>query len=480
MAQMFAPQDQYSLEAQKIARARKMAEALQAQSQQGIDPNRMAGGWVVPIQKSEGLAKLAQALSGAFMGNKLDEREKEVGEKQRSERTATMEAFANALKGTPERSVTAPDMSGAGMTGSFDENEPARTQQTIPAQPGNQMTAYGELMKSQDPSLQQMGMRGIVDSSKPMVLGRSLVTPSGETLAVDGTWQQEQQAAREARTTEQQALREQRMQELQMRLQDQRISQQDRANLQRELQAQQIAARQDMMRLAASMRPPRQEPQPQIVQTDAGPMIMDRSGVARPITDEAGTPIKPKGLEKALPTSAAGKLMENQQNLRRAEQALELIQGRNVGSAMGDQDATGWQNYLPDFVVQRMDPKGVDTRAAIGDLGSLVIHDRSGAAVTAAEFPRLRPFIPQTTDNPETVKKKLERFVQEYRTTVEEARDFYRESGYKVPAETLRPGVDNRSGEERRGAGGPKPGDVLKGYRFKGGNPADKKNWEPV
>ena len=149
--------------------------------------------------------------------------------------------------------------------------------------------------------------------------------------------------------------------------------------------------------------------------------------------------------EKALPTSAAQKLMENQQNLRRAEQALTLLEGGAVGEAKGDPEAVGKKGFLAsggdvgNYLLNAIDPSGVDTRAAIADLGSLVIHDRSGAAVTAAEYPRLRPFIPQASDNPDVARKKLRRFVQEYRNTVGETTDFYTESGYKVPAETLRP-----------------------------------------
>lgn len=140
---------------------------------------------------------------------------------------------------------------------------------------------------------------------------------------------------------------------------------------------------------------------------------------------------------KALPISAAQKLMENQQNLRRAEQALSLIKGEDGG----DTSATGVKGYLPEAILQRTDKSGVQTRAAIADLGSLVIHDRSGAAVTAAEFPRLRPFIPLVTDSPEAARKKLERFVQVYRDSVGETVDFYQESGYNVPTGALRSGA---------------------------------------
>jgi hypothetical protein len=161
-----------------------------------------------------------------------------------------------------------------------------------------------------------------------------------------------------------------------------------------------------------------------------------------------------KPTERILPTSAAQKLMENQQNLRRAEQALTLIQGGSVGDAKGKKSATGMKGFLPDAILQRIDPSGVDTRAAISDLGSLVIHDRSGAAVTAAEFPRLRPFIPTHTDDPATVEKKLKRFVGVYKDVVGEAVDFYKESGYRVPGETLRSSEPKKEEPKKPASGG--------------------------
>jgi hypothetical protein len=175
---------------------------------------------------------------------------------------------------------------------------------------------------------------------------------------------------------------------------------------------------------------------------------------------------------KALPTGAAKPLFENQQNLRKAQQALALIGGSDIKNsegevvASGDKDATGWKALLStteigDKALQKLDPKGVATRAAIANIGSMVIHERSGAAVTAAEYPRLRPFIPKVTDDQATAEKKLKAFVNEYQNIVAEMADFYRESGYKVPDETLRgsgvtpsaspPAADRR--QEPRAAG---------------------------
>jgi hypothetical protein len=38
--------------------------------------------------------------------------------------------------------------------------------------------------------------------------------------------------------------------------------------------------------------------------------------------------------------------------------------------------------------------------------------------------------------------------------------------------------IDNRNASKSGGGNAPAPGDVVKGYKFKGGNPADKNNWE--
>jgi hypothetical protein len=190
----------------------------------------------------------------------------------------------------------------------------------------------------------------------------------------------------------------------------------------------------EMLKMRGEAAANRPQPQLQIIQGPEGPLQVRRDGRAAPIIGPDGNPVGPKAAtERALPGAAAQKLFDNQANLRRAETALALMEGRDVGTMKGDADATGWKGFVPDALLQRLDPKGIDARAAIGDLGSLVIHERSGAAVTAAEFPRLQPFIPTPNDDPETVKKKLRRFAQVYKDIAGETASFYKESGYKVP-----------------------------------------------
>lgn len=168
-------------------------------------------------------------------------------------------------------------------------------------------------------------------------------------------------------------------------------------------------------------------PRGQVVQTDNGPMLVDpRAGTAQPITAN-GKPLEPK--LKSLPAPIQKALLENDAALRKVDKALAAIDAKP--------DALGVKNYLGDTIRQRTDPQGITARALVADIGSLKIHDRSGAAVTAAETPRLKPFIPAATDDPATVKKKLGLFRQEYEAIQSDINNTYtREQGYRAPAQT--------------------------------------------
>ena len=91
--------------------------------------------------------------------------------------------------------------------------------------------------------------------------------------------------------------------------------------------------------------------------------------------------------------------------------------------------------------LNRLDPKGTVTRAAIADIGSMIMHDRSGAAVTASESPRLKPFIPLITDSVDTAKKKLERLRQIQLDEAEALTGTYNpEQGFKLFTAPLKGG----------------------------------------
>lgn len=143
------------------------------------------------------------------------------------------------------------------------------------------------------------------------------------------------------------------------------------------------------------------------------------------------------GRLKEVPAPAQKALLENNTNLERALRALRMVGGGSQANQPRegetvDTNATGLKGYLPNQILNRIDEQGVEARAAIAELGSLIIHDRSGAAVTAAEFPRLAPFIPTEKDDAATVRKKLNAFVRIYREEMEALQTTYGpDNGYK-------------------------------------------------
>lgn len=106
---------------------------------------------------------------------------------------------------------------------------------------------------------------------------------------------------------------------------------------------------------------------------------------------------------KTVPRAIAQGYLDNQNSAKKLDAAIRALDAYP--------EAVGLSRMAGDAVNQRIDPKGVDARAAIADVGSLLIHDRSGAAVTISETPRLLPFVPMVTDSPAAAKKKLNRLL---------------------------------------------------------------------
>jgi len=135
------------------------------------------------------------------------------------------------------------------------------------------------------------------------------------------------------------------------------------------------------------------------------------------------------GPEKRMPAHILETVAKNNAAVANIDNALKQVSLYPSGF--------GAQAYLPDAVLQRTDPNGVTARATVANIGSLKIHDRSGAAVTVGETPRLRPFIPAVNDAPETVVKKLKELRREMLVMDQEYKKTLSEQGYRTgsPAE---------------------------------------------
>lgn len=164
---------------------------------------------------------------------------------------------------------------------------------------------------------------------------------------------------------------------------------------------------------------------------------------------------------KPPPVAATKAYIDNRTSIRKIADAFSAVNAYP--------DAVGFdKGMLPNAITSRTDPKGVDARAKISDIGSLLIHDRSGAAVTVAETPRLLPFVPQVGDTPQVVKTKLKNLRAALEETNSDIEDAYGEDqGYKFPTfkgGTLKPnnaagGIPTFTPEQARNA--------PKGTRFR-------------
>lgn len=95
---------------------------------------------------------------------------------------------------------------------------------------------------------------------------------------------------------------------------------------------------------------------------------------------------------------------------RRTREANEAIIGDiddAVAKLTGNPGAIGLKGLAPDLFLQRFDPEGVQTRAALANVTSQIMLMRSGGAVSDAEFGRLEPFLAQDTDTPQAALNKL-------------------------------------------------------------------------
>lgn len=170
------------------------------------------------------------------------------------------------------------------------------------------------------------------------------------------------------------------------------------------------------------------------------PMPTAAAGPSAPIgnTGMAASPPPPPnvsvsrvGPAQMAPGNVVTGMLENAAALRKVDDTLAALAAPEARNSTGIVPG-----MTPGFILDRADPEGVRARALIADISSLKIHDRSGAAVTAAEFPRLRPFIPQVGDNAETIRTKLENFRREYDAILRDTYETYGPSnGYRqLPA----------------------------------------------
>lgn len=368
-----APLPDFEAQQSEVDRRKLMAEMLRRRRSESQQPQgQMVGRIYVKPHWAEYLPDLLNAYQGRQAQDQATEAEKRLKEQAAEARLNWQSSLPRARAAIEGRS----ELPGPRAEAGSPELDPVNP---VPAELPDRGSVLAATMK---------GMQIPGNKEAALLWERGM---SGEIDREDKqSARREEKQAQLAQAREIEAMRlQQRAEEAERRSQDTRLAIEQR----REAAAEAVAARRDIAALMAA--------------------------VSRDKAD------KPKDL-KPLPAAQAKAWTGNNAGIKFIDETLEAIKG--------NEKAFGLKNMLPEAITQRIDPAGVNARARVGNVSSLKIHDRSGAAVSAMEFPRLRPFIPDVRyDDAKTIAKKLTLFKREYELMQQEILDLAETQGYKSP-----------------------------------------------
>lgn len=264
-----------------IQRQRQYAQALRQQAMAPME-QQVVSGRVVPFSVTQGLANMLKAYAGRKGEEDADTKALELGTRKRTQGAAELQGIVEALRGKP----AIPSF----QTGANEMGDESVMQNPVAAQAGDTNKALALALQSQNPMAQQIGGTLLQQQLMPknVVVGRSLLNQNtGQVVGQDATWQAEQEQARAAKAAE-----------LQAKMDDAKASRAERLEAQKEMLKLQQQGREDMMRMAASMRPapPAQAPVA-VIGPDGQPMYVSPS-------QAIGQRPASKTNENKLPTSA--------------------------------------------------------------------------------------------------------------------------------------------------------------------------------
>lgn len=309
--------------------------------------------------------------------------------------TQKQKAIADALRTFGEKAN--PSQAGTGATGMVNDALPPEMQigampQMAPRKPDLQ-GAYGALIGSGIPQLQQMGTQGMVQIPQLQAA------------------QQEREDNRAFRQQEAQAARDARAAELKMRMEDNRASQAERLEAQKELRQMQIDAQKETRQMIAASRPAPQAPQVQTMQTENG-MLERVNGQWQPVTI-GGKPVMPKGAGAGAGNATEGerKAATLLQRMQGSEAQLEAALKLDKSAAKPGLVSSGLRSLGMDTVANTVTPENRQkVEAAQLDILDAALTLGTGAAYTKEQLEGYRKsYFPQLGDKPQTVKDKQER-----------------------------------------------------------------------
>jgi len=404
----------YAPETAAIQRRLQMAQLLSQQAMQPMELPQQAG---VRASHYGGLAKILQGyMAGQEEKGALQEY-KNLAEKYQGQNQADLQNFLSAVQGTPGQPATVvPNATGADTADNpnleiIGNQGIAPGMAAVPAVASDKNRAMALALGSQNPTLQAAGGNMLSQMMTPRAPIH--VAPGGAVL--DPNTMQPIYTQPKERTGD-------------LAVYDEYVKQQTAIGKKplgiNEFQIQQKLASRPQGNVTYGSPVAAVGPNGQPV------FIQPGKGGGAPSVIEGFTP--PAEKLRPIPPSINTAIIENQKSGNQIDRAIALLSGESLPGMEADKNATGWKGYLPGAILNRIDPTGVNARAEIADIGSLKIHDRSGAAVTASEAPRLMPFIPLTTDDPQTALKKLQRLKLEIDSNSAAMKEIYStEQGYR-------------------------------------------------
>ena len=372
----------------EIEYQQKLAEKLAGDTE--MPTGQMVGGQYVRPAFTQMLAKALNPMWAKQHRESADKKATALGDQMRTERTDTLDRFNKAMTGTPANpgqdiytddytAVPAADQQGYGAA---------------PAVPGSRDAALAELSKSRDPAFQQMAMaaqlKGL-EPKKPIVVGRTLMDETGKQIGVDSTWQSEQAAAREAKAAE-----------LQTRMEDQRISREDRASLARELASMNIAARRDM---ADATRAAGREKAPQGYRFNPdGSLVAITGGPADPKAKTGAD-----GMPKL--TEAQGKANLYQSRAAESDRIMTELEGKYSPMAINAKQKVGetWMigGGLEAGANAMLPENAQKVEQSQRDFVNAILRQESGAVINPDEFKNAqKQYFPQPGDGKQVIDQK--------------------------------------------------------------------------
>lgn len=455
----------YDAESEQLRRRLAYAQALQGQSQTPLQGQMVSNHYVAPSWTQH-----AARLLGSYLGRKEQDSAmrdyQTLSDNRRAEGAADMQKIAALLRGKPAETFQP-------LVPNDDEGnplQPATSEATGPDLAGALQVA----MASRNPMAQQIGGDLLKRQLMPknVVVGRSLLNQdTGAMVGQDSTWQADQDAARQARTEQAEAARQSRMQELEARLADQRTRDADRATLQRELAQMREDSRREMAQLAAGLRqPPAPHPITVMDETTGRMVVRDaRSGQTYGVAPNDN---KIQGQFNQDTAALNGSINSFD---RLATVANQLL------NHPGLKGTTGLRGMIPnipgsDAADAQAQMETLKSQVGFGVLQDMRNNSKTGGAlgnVSDAEGKRLETNLAALSkaQSYEQMQDSLREIIKYADDAKDRVRGAYNMKYADNPRTQNQPAAIG-------GPAAPKVGEIKNGFRYKGGNPADKNNWE--